>query len=421
MSISGNSGFYGVATQVDKDTFNSAGPYTWFEATEAPFQIQEVARTRRPTIGDSPFPRGAYKAGVSFGSVIGLELTPSAPGQLLYYTMGDVLSSSTFVYVVDVSGVTGDFSLDVGGVETTSLIPQTNPTVEDFYAAIASAGEDTDNYVVFYDGATTFYVYDVVGDATVAAGATNGNGVVVSAGTTHYGHIFRPLSTDKYFLPYFSIIRGVGGQVQERGRGAKIQTATIAFAAGDAVQGRWTILGIEPGQDSSSVTPTYDDGVVMTMISNAANISLDINGNVYDASNIDVLSATFEANNMLTPPDRYKIGSKYPIDFTCLDRTARMTMNLEISDDTLYNEIHYTGAGVWKDVPALGSFRIVAANSDATPAQLAMRASNVFFTGMLIANEPRRVVQAQLTAEVLRNTSGVDMQFELMNTTASYS
>ena len=64
MGISGNSGFYGIATQADKDTFQATlANYVWFEALTAPFNIAEQARTRRPTIGDDPYPRGAYKAG----------------------------------------------------------------------------------------------------------------------------------------------------------------------------------------------------------------------------------------------------------------------------------------------------------------------------------------------------------------------
>jgi hypothetical protein len=229
------------------------------------------------------------------------------------------------------------------------------------------------------------------------------------------------LPSDKYFIPYFSIVRAVGpGTIQERGTGCKVATMGIDFGSADAVQAMWEIAGREPRESSDAVTTSYDDAVVLTMVSRSADIHLNVDGTAYTGENIDVLGASFQMNNMLTPLTRYKIGSPYAISLDCLDREGNMSLVMEIDNDDLYSRVHYMPNGTWKEAPALGSYSVTAANSDAIPQSLRLRAGNVFFTGMMIANEPRRIVEAQLQAIAMRSQALQSVQFELLNKKASY-
>jgi len=89
-TLSGNQGYLGVATQVDKNTQNlTDADVTWFEVYEAPYGVGDDTRNRRPVIGDNPFTRGAYKTGTSTQSSFSMEVTPISIGKLLLLAMGE--------------------------------------------------------------------------------------------------------------------------------------------------------------------------------------------------------------------------------------------------------------------------------------------------------------------------------------------
>lgn len=338
-TLSGNQGFLGLATQVDKDTQNlTDAEITWFEVFEAPYGVGDDTKLRRPVIGDNPFARGAYKTGTSTQASFSMEVTPISIGKILFATMGYTTHSGV------------------------------GPT---------------------------------------------------------YDSVFQMDPSDAYSIPYLTLLRDVGGTVKEYSAGNKIAELTLAFTAGDALIAQVTSPGLRPAEipDGTTLTPAYDTGSILTVQSAGSHADVTIGGTTYTSggtgTEIDILSASVQVVNAF--PDvrtRRKIGSKYPIDLTVVGRAAVVDITLEIADRDLYREIYYSG-GAWNDVPATGSFAIAASNTDANPAVLTVEAANANFQGMLLANSPREVVTARLSAIVLKDTIADTLKFTLTNTQAT--
>lgn len=337
MSLSGNVGFFGVATQIAKGTPNVTGAQVqWVEAINAPFALDEDTRLRRTTIGESPFGRGAYKVGTGMGASVSFEVTSQPIGQYLWYLMGDK-----------------------------------------------------------------------------AAPVDNLDGT--------YTHVFK-MATDKYSIPYITVHRGVGGQIQEYGQDCKIATANLGFAAGDAVTAGFGIRGIRPVKDATAFTPAYDTNPIMTMTGSGSSLTAVINGTTYGSGSgtiIDVLAAQMQVANIF-PPKRYRVGSVEDIDLTLVERSGTIQIVAEISDDNLYDEICYDGNN-WKETVSTGTLQVVASDGQSTPHTLQMDVSNALFNTFLVANEPERIVTATFSTTVLKDDGGDTLKFTLVTDKAAYS
>ena len=172
----------------------------------------------------------------------------------------------------------------------------------------------------------------------------------------------------------------------------------------------------------------FDASPILTVVNEEAKFEIETADGVYsDADdNVIALGVQIEWTNMLTSPQRYRIGSPYPIDYTLLDREAVVTVSLEIDDPTLYRKVYYSG-GAWNPKPWVGGFNVKATSaekeltgtngSDLVPYSLEALANSLHFQTMLIANEPQKVVEATLTASLLKSrlNSVEAMQFNILS------
>lgn len=344
MAPSGSQGFVGIATQGPTLTNMSEAPldaaYTYIEAMAAPFRVNDVTRTRRPTIGAKPLPRNAYKVGTSVQSAIGFEATADVAGKMLTMLMGHA----------DAPAVDGDVN----------------------------------------------------------------------------SHLIRMAAANQYQIPYFALRRGVGTQILETALGCKIGRGVMNFAAGDALQMSFDIQGRVPGFDAAApATINYDASPILTVV--GGDLEIETADGVFTGASGGVISlgASIEWVNMLTGPDRYRIGSPYVIDWTLLDRAASITLQMELNDDALYKKVYYAGGTVWDPTPWIGGFWVQAVSAEtplatagavATPYSLKASANSLHFQAMLVANEPQRVVEATLVAQLLKSEDDDEepLEFEIV-------
>lgn len=349
MALSGSQGFVGIATQgptlTNMNTAPADGAYEYIEAMAAPFRVNDVTRTRRPTIGAKPLPRNAYKVGTSVQAAIGFEATTNIAGKMLTMLMGHA-----------------DAPVEDGEVHT---------------------------------------------------------------------HIVRMAEANQYQIPYFALRRGVGTQILETALGCKIGRGVMNFAAGDALQMSFDIQGRVPSFDAAPPgTITYDESPILTVV--GGDLEIETASGVFTGASGGVISlgASIEWGNMLTGPDRYRIGSPYVIDWTLLDRVATVTLQMELNDDALYKKVYYAGGTVWDPTPWIGGFWVKAVSAEtplatagavATPHSIKATANTLNFQAMLVANEPQRVVEATLVAQLLKSEDdGAEpLEFEIVTDRAT--
>jgi hypothetical protein len=165
----------------------------------------------------------------------------------------------------------------------------------------------------------------------------------------------------------------------------------------------------------------YDLSPILTVVSTTADLLIETSDAVYQgaADGVISLGAQIERSNLLTPPTRLRIGSPYPIDYTLLDREAVITLNMEIDDPALYRKVYYAG-GSWNPEPWVGGFKIKATSAERpftigatpTPFSLEVLANSLHFNTMLIVNEPQKVVEATLTASLLKSADNDEEALE---------
>lgn len=347
MGLSGSEGFVGIATQgptpANMESAPLATAYEYAEATAAPFRVNDVTRTRRPTIGANPLPRNAYKIGTSVQASVGFEATTQIAGKFLTMLMGHAA----------------------------------NPTV----------------------------------DGTVNT------------------HVISMLSSNQYQVPYFALRRGVGSTILESAIGCKIARGVMNFSAGDAVNMAFDIQGRVPGFDAAAPgTITYDASPILTTVEGELQVDMG-SGLVGPAGGVISLGASIEWVNLLSPADRRRIGSPYAIDFTLLDRMATVTLQVELANDALYKKVYYNGGTVWSPTPWIGGFSVRAQSAEtplatagavATPHSITVGADMLHFQTMLVANEPQRIVEATLVAQLLKaDGSDEPLQFTVVTDKAT--
>lgn len=89
----GNAGYVHWAAQSAKGTANTADGQRIF-CTDTDFNVTDLTRMQRPTIGGSALPQGAYKAGTGGAGTFGFEVPGEHIGYLLYFLCGAVSVST---------------------------------------------------------------------------------------------------------------------------------------------------------------------------------------------------------------------------------------------------------------------------------------------------------------------------------------
>lgn len=364
MSISGSQGFVGLATQSALGAAPQEGAYTYFEAIAAPMVPRDLARARRPTIGDQPLPRNAYKVGTSVSGSLGIEATPNALGQLLYLLLGHADAP-------DVDGDAQDHVLRFNpadqyaipyfrarrGVGTQILESAADckfaqavltfapgdsvqaalnyqgriPSQALTYPAAASAVQN-----ILFDVATTSGAFTLVTDAgesgsitfSATAGTMASNIQTALVALYGVGAVTCAYDTDHYEVTW----------------GAAELRELMSIGA-SSLNGDTPVLA---HNSEGSAGITYDDGPVLVVGSDDADVTLETDVGLFQGAADGVITMGVEMtfSNMLTPPTRLRIGSPYPIDFTLLDRDVQIRIQLEIDNPTLYRKVFNAGGSV---------------------------------------------------------------------------
>jgi hypothetical protein len=89
----GNAGYVHWAKQAAKGTANTADGQRVY-VLDTDWNVTDLTRMQRPTIGAAALPQGAYKAGTGGGGVFNLEVCGENIGYLLYFLCGDVSVST---------------------------------------------------------------------------------------------------------------------------------------------------------------------------------------------------------------------------------------------------------------------------------------------------------------------------------------
>lgn len=466
MSTSGSKGFFGLATQGVSNAQMIVEPaeaaYRYIEAISAPFRPMDVSRTRLPTIGDTPLPRNAYKVGTSVQTVVGLEATPNIMGRLLYLLMGRaelnnpvgwlgtgvnhrVRMEPTDQYQVPyfaarrgvgssileqafgckVGRATLDFQAGAaaqGAFEIVGRVP-----AELASAPVAAVRE---THVFLFDIAATGGTFKIVtpygqtADITLeGATPTNTLNAIRQAlatlfntnGVSIYGAAYENDGSNHAFSIVFDSFATVGA------------TSFADVALLDAGASPIAVAGESVVVVDGSAGINFDAAPILTVVNEEADFAIETADGVYSdwSDGVVALGVRIEWNNMLTSAQRYRIGSPYPIDFTLLDREATVTVSMEIDDPTLYRKVYYAG-GTWNPKPWVGGFRVKATSAEKEltgangstllPYSLEALANSLHFQTMLIVNEPQKVVEATLTASLLKSkiNSIEAMQFNIL-------
>ena len=466
MSTSGSKGFFGLATQGTSNAQMTTSPadaaYRYIEAISAPFRPMDVSRTRLPTIGDTPLPRNAYKVGTSVQTVVGLEATPNIMGRLLYLLMGkaelnnpagwlgtgvnhrvrmeptdqyqvpyfaarrgvgssileeamgckigratlDFQSAAAAQGAFEIVGrVPGELAqAPVAAVRETHVFLFTNTAESGTFKIVTTYGQTAD---ITLDGATPTTTLNAIRQAL--ATLFNANGVSI------YGASYENDGANHAFSIVFDAFDTVGAT-------SFADVALLDGAAGAIADAGQSVV-VVPG----SAGINFDATPILTVVNEEADFAIETADGTYSdwSDGVIALGVRIEWNNMLTSPQRYRIGSPYPIDFTLLDREATVTVSLEIDDPTLYRKVYYAG-GKWNPKPWVGGFRVKATSAEKEltgangvalfPTAWKPLANSLHFQTMLIVNEPQKVVEATLTASLLKSklNSVEAMQFNIL-------
>lgn len=467
MSTSGSKGFVGLATQGPSNADMTSTPldaaYRYVEAIAAPFRPMDVSRTRLPTIGDTPLPRNAYKVGTSVQSTVALEATPNIMGKLLYLLMGRAevnqpvgwsgtgvnhrvrmeptdqyrvpyfamrrgVGSSILEQAFGCKIARGQLAFQAGAAAQASFDIQGRVPAE--LEEAPTAGQRTVRVLTFTNTAQggTFKVVtphgqtaDITVDGATPTTTLNAlraalSTLFSSAGISLYAASYENTGSEHAFTLTFDAFATVGA----------LSFADVALldAASDPIA--------DAGEDvvalDGSAGINFDASPILTVVNEEATFEIETADGIYsDADdNVIALGVQIEWTNMLTSPQRYRIGSPYPIDYTLLDREATVTVSLEIDDPTLYRKVYYSG-GSWNPKPWVGGFRVKATSAEQEltgadgstllPYSLEALANTLHFQTMLIANEPQKVVEATLTASLLKSrlNSVEAMQFNILS------
>lgn len=467
MSTSGSKGFIGLATQGPSNADMTSTPtdaaYRYVEAIAAPFRPMDVSRTRLPTIGDTPLPRNAYKVGTSVQSTIALEATPNIMGKLLYLLMGKaevanpigwsgsgvnhrIRMEPTDQYRVPYfamrrgvgssileeafgckiargqlafqAGAAAQASFDiqgrvpaeldeapVAGVRTVRVLTFTNTAQGGAFKIVTPYGQTAN---ISLNGAMPTATANAIRSALAA--------LFSGAGVSLYAVSYENTGNEHAFAVAFDAFDNVGA----------LSFADVALL--DGSDDPIADAGEDVVELDGSAGINFDASPILTVVNEEATFEIETADGIYsDADdNVIALGVQIEWTNMLTSPQRYRIGSPYPIDYTLLDREAVVTVSLEIDDPTLYRKVYYAGKK-WNPKPWVGGFRVKATSaeqeltgmngSNLVPCSLEALANTLHFQTMLIANEPQKVVEATLTASLLKSrlNSVEAMQFNILS------
>lgn len=436
MAISGSNSKIAIAKQTAKGTAGVGGYYV--DAVSPQFAVADNVRMRRPHIGDSPFMRGAYKVGVGVPVGASFEATPNLLGTVLNLGMGQGWSGQWFKleFTGTISG--GTFTLGSGAVNTANITYVQNTgvdakTIED--ALMATTLDGTDERFIVSKLSPTLYYIGWVGKTTVTGktmsvedGSLTGAGATATiTNTTKSAHLIRFDPSNKYEIPWFSAWRSISDQIKERAIDAKMATIELGFTAADAVICNFAGAALKPekvnGSTVTMMSDSYDVLPVYTVM-DGAHASLVIDNVAYGTNEggnkfLAVSNVGFSLNNNLTPMDqRYRIGSKFPNGLDILSRDVAVQMAVEIENGELYEKIYYSGTD-WNEAVMQGSVSVAAATQafgTDNPKFVEMHARNVMFSGLLIPQQPRRMVVGMLNAAVVAgsNTSS-EVEFYLFN------
>lgn len=441
MALSGSQGFFGIATQGPSNAqMNSApaeGLFDYIEAISAPFRPNDVSRTRRPTIGDDPLPRNAYKVGTSVAASVGLEATANIMGKLLYLTLGNA----------DAPVAEGD------AYKHRLRMNPANRYQVPYFAARRGVGAQlleealgckvARNVLAFNAGDAVVSNVDLVGrvpgfmgSLPTAEGAVQ---TITFAETPDSGTFTLLTELGETAVITFSADAGIlaanmatalntlygPGAVSVSGAGP----FTITWAAHGYIAPLTVAQNDLEADGSSVVSPSlamvaagsagiaYDTTPILTVVGSDTDLTIETASGVYTGADGGVISlgAQIEWVNMLTRADRYRIGSPFPIDYTLLDRVATVTLNMELDDPALYKKVYFAGGTVWDPSPWVGGFRVKATSAekpfeddagDPMGYSMEVLANSLHFQAMLVVNEPQRVVEATLQAQLLKAPAG---------------
>lgn len=447
MGLSGSQGFYGVATQGPSNanmiTSPAEGAYMYFEATSAPFQPQDVARPRLPTIGAAPLPRNVYKVGTSVASQLGFEATTHAFAKMLYLLLGradaPVADGNSWMHNIRMNPnnqYEAPYFAARRGVGTQIMDQATGCKLStaqiDFQAGAAVMATFGLNGRV--PGALTTYpaAEPAIWVLTFDADSTAGNftlldaNVGATAAITFNADITVLAASIKTAL---DTLYGVADTVGTAGVG---EAVTITYAD-DGYRALSYVAGTLDG-DAPVLTATeagsggilYDDSPILTVVSETADMQIETSTGVYEGSADGIISlgARLTFGNQLSDPSRYRIGSPYPIDWTLLDRAGAVELSMEIDDPALFRKVYYNGGAMWDPTPWVGGWKLKStsalkpftdAGAVARPWSVEVTANTLHYNAFLIANEPQRIVTAVLQAQLLKsNTDGQEpLQFAI--------
>jgi len=265
-----------------------------------------------------------------------------------------------------------------------------------------------------------------------------------TATTGVYTHIFSPILTDQYFIPWLSARRllphlTAGERVGEVFQDGRVATFTINGAAAAPVTVDTTFLArVKQSNYVFEINPswsaTYDD------LSDFAVASCDGHVKINDVSYQATAVSINLVNQLLPPQQSLVIGSVTPVDFPNLQRQLTIAVTFLVENYDLYLST-FTGATVDAsassgenvactiyqadvDVMLASQTAIGASGDTSEPFRLRVvsnqDADNVSWTPRPVRVVPNRPVVMQLIGTVTAASSGYPWFMMLQNGQAGY-
>lgn len=253
--ISGSLGYYLIGLQAGQGEVATSWYHLSAQAAPTFEPVKVVKRYTQTDIGRDQ--GGAYTSVVSAKGDLPTYLRPDNAALLYYLALGASDDSGEAVgsdesAVVTITGTGGTFSLTFMA-ETTDPI-QHNASARKVQTALRAlstidgpnvkvTGAAGGPYTVTFIGTLADTdVTDLTGTDVSLSGGGHGIGIVVTAGVPDGSHVITP-SDD---LPWFSMIRVVGGVITEQFVDCKMDVLKIENVAGEPRIATMTIFGIQP-------------------------------------------------------------------------------------------------------------------------------------------------------------------------------
>lgn len=429
--------FLGLAKQTAFGTPNvTDADFKYLLFSEGSVSPNNITLPLDPEVGGGALLRNVVKVGVNSSGALRFIPRPETMGHFLYGVTGSVQSTQN----ANLNGITGP-------------VPLTGSAQPGYYLGIHQPDAAT---VIFIQGSAALMAGDVVIHGNVAGVAdsetltlsgtakvtgvklfetvtsidfpaeTNaGDEVSVGYDGGYYTHVFK-LPTDQFAAPFWTVRYAPGNMWGEQFQDVRLNMLALEFAGANFVRSTGSMMGGLPKR----ITDMSAWGALAKVDGGPQFLAPYGRIEVPDGTLVNVLSGSFAAVSQIPLDEQYIVGQFTPQGLDIVSRAFMLTLNVKISDETLYRRAMYDpadganwAAAIFREANIDLGFR-----SDVGQYEFKVQANgnsgadaNVVWSAAPLGVRAQRQVVMQLTGTFIASPDASDpIVLTLINKRASY-